>query len=84
MSKYDPLKEYLMKRATVELTYEKIEEIIGAKLPESAYNNCRLSFWRNEAFKHDPKSPQVNAWYDAGWSILEVKDKSVIFIRHSS
>jgi hypothetical protein len=75
MSKYKPLEEYLSK-VTVTLTYSEIEEILGFKLPETAYNLDQ--WWENNTSQHT----QANAWLNAGWKKESVNlGKDVTFIR---
>lgn len=68
MSKYDPLGSYLRKQTTreVALTFAEIERIIGAKLPESAFNH--RPWWSNNA----TNSVMTKVWLDAGFQSARV------------
>ncbi|MDO9537230.1 MAG: hypothetical protein Q7J68_02805 [Thermoplasmata archaeon] len=74
MGKYNPIGEYLKKsnKKTEHLTYKKIEEILGFKLPKSFYGH--RANWANI------NRPPGNAWIDAGWQVGGVKlGKSITF-----
>jgi hypothetical protein len=73
-SKYDPLTEYLQKCGTdmVTLTYTVLEEILGFRLPYSAY--AHRPWWANSGHT------QAEAWTTAGWTVKTVNlGKSIIF-----
>jgi len=78
LSKYSPLTTYLARRAKyanyVTLSFKKIEEIIGDRLPPSAYEN--RYWWSNTRNRSCSE-----AWLTAGWSVLEVNldSKTVTF-----
>ncbi len=67
MGKYDPLQQYLTslpdQQEEVALTFARIEEIIGKKLPPDAYNP-KGKWWNNTA---TASRPQAHAWLSAGW-----------------
>ena len=74
MGKYDPIGEYLKNstKKTERLTFKKIEEILGFKLPKSFYEH--RSNWANIG------RPPGSAWVDAGWQVDGVKlGKSITF-----
>ena len=83
MAKYDPLGEYLKnlpsttKRKT--LTFEKIEEIIGQEMEDSARIN--LTSWDNRRSNTTPV--RQNSWLDAGWktSMIDMENELVRFQR---
>ena len=47
MSKYEPLRQFLDQsdQTRVTLTFAKVEQILGVKLPPSAYNH--QAWWAN-------------------------------------
>ncbi|MBB3109113.1 hypothetical protein FHS18_001165 [Paenibacillus phyllosphaerae] len=72
MSKYDKLYEYLKQPVVIELYFDEINSIIGGNgLPESAFVPGS-GFWRNEIHGHENNSPQVSAWYQAGYDVDQV------------
>jgi hypothetical protein len=68
VGKYTPLENYLRdlpaNQKEVALSFEKIERIIGSKLPSSAYEYRQ--WWENEK-----EGNHVNAcaWANAGWKV---------------
>ncbi len=68
MSKHQPLAAYLrmVDADSVTLTVQKIEEIIDASLPGSAYN--RREWWGN----NDNRHYQAKAWLFVGWNVESV------------
>ena len=85
MAKYDPLRDYLRNRSVhrVTLTFDWIEDIIGAVLPPSAHTY--YEWWANE----DPEETvhvQAVAWMEAGWEVESVDflNERVIFVRAGS
>ncbi|MGP0583690.1 DUF7662 domain-containing protein [Paenibacillus timonensis] len=77
MNKYDPLEEFLKKKATIYLTFAEIEAIIGDKLPETAPTD--RTWWGNTMH---PSRTQAQAWLNAGWKVHHFeKEKGVTFIR---
>jgi hypothetical protein len=78
MSIYDPLRDYLMRHKfrELELSFPKIEEIIGRPLPRSA---DRPQWWANQVA---PGRPQREAWRAAGFdAFLIVGSRKVQFRR---
>ena len=66
-SKYDPLLEYLEKQpdsGLLELSFEEIEAILGAALPDSA--RSMRAWWANGS------TAQARAWQKAGWLVDDV------------
>lgn len=82
MSKYQPLKDYLLEiderinEVTLELLMIRVD--LGIVLPESAYKIS--NFWIND---HSQSHMQAVAWLEAGWEVeeVDVKDEWVRFIR---
>ena len=62
-NKYDPLRRFLSAdtAAPLTLSFAQVEQILGAKLPPSAY--VRAAWWSNET---DPTHSQCKAWLSAG------------------
>jgi hypothetical protein len=80
---YDALRDYLMrhKQAEFVLTYEQIEEIIGAALPRAAN---RASWW-DSLRSPDIKMPQREACLAAGFVAMRMPDgQSVRFTKRKS
>ncbi|MFP4456475.1 MAG: hypothetical protein ACLFPS_02345 [Clostridia bacterium] len=75
MSKYRRLKEYLFKcdRKIVKLSFSKVEEIVGFKLPESAY--LYRAWWANSSHN------ALRVWVPVGWyvSVIDFQKKYVEF-----
>jgi curved DNA-binding protein CbpA len=65
MSKYEPLKYFLQNsnKATVVLTFQEIEGILGFPLCHSAFNHS--AWWANDATHH----VHARAWLEAGWMV---------------
>ena len=78
--KYTPFSAYLARRArfasVVTLNLARIEEIIGADLPSSAFDSER--WWVNTR-----SSVQGQAWLDTGWEIdrVDLSERIVTFRR---
>lgn len=76
-SKYYPLYTYLQRRwgTTVDLSFERIEQLLGERLPPSARSN--RAFWSNRI----RGGFQAAAWMESGFHVLEVdlKNERVIF-----
>jgi hypothetical protein len=74
--KYHALSDYLMKSQNnvEQLTFKKIEEILGISLPNSAYNY--KAWWNNTGHQH------AETWTKAGFrtSLIEL-GLSVTFVR---
>lgn len=66
MSKYAPLRTYLMRQEenAVTLSFSEIEKIIGAGLPKSAFQHP--SWWANSP-RH---TAQSRAWRGAGYTVV--------------
>ena len=84
MRKYAPLKQHLqrMNGRPELLTFEDIEAILGAGLPESALRQS--SFWANDNHRDDyARSSQAAAWRDAGYRVawIDRDDRVVRFER---
>jgi DNA-binding XRE family transcriptional regulator len=58
---------------TLKLSFDKIESIIGARLPRTARAN--RAWWANSA------TPQGRAWLEAGWVVdaVDIEEEWVIF-----
>ena len=67
MSKYQPLADHLAGLGTKSctLTFERIEQIIGSKLPRSAWEY--RPWWANDQYH-----VQSKAWMEAGWRVVSV------------
>ena len=80
MSKYSPLRRYLsgLPSDTNEITisFQKLERIIGDKLPNSA--DRYREWWSNE---ESGSHVQAHAWMNANWMVetVNLKDKWVRF-----
>ena len=76
MGKYDPLFRYLNSdvKSQVTLSYSEIENILSAKLPDSAYKY--KEWWDNNSHV------QSKSWRDAGYKVDTVflGDK-VLFVK---
>ena len=78
MNDYDALRDYLMRQKQTEfvLSFEEIEEIIGAALPRAAH---RASWW-DSLRSPDIQMPQREACLAAGFAATRMPDgKSVRF-----
>jgi len=67
--KYFSLYNFLLKRNDdlIEITFRELEEIVGFRLPFSAYQH--RAWWANQA-KY--RRPQAMAWEAAGWKTVLV------------
>jgi hypothetical protein len=67
VAKYDELGEHLLHQSgkTITLPFDRIEEIIGAALPISAF--AHVAWWAN-----DPNRVQAASWLAAGWMVESV------------
>jgi len=80
--KYAALEQYLQdlpsRQRGVILTFQEIEQILGKKLPHSAY--AYLKWWTQES---RPRSPQKQAFIRAGWRLCSISlvDQWIEFIR---
>jgi hypothetical protein len=80
VKKFEPLAEFLRGQtlSTIELSFPRIEEIIGSKLPKSAY---RPQYWANTTAATGPVSSALKGvMYD---SFLVAGSKKVQFRRYS-
>lgn len=77
--KYRPLGDYLRLRdsATITMTFEEIERILGASLPPSARNHG--AFWANSGQTH----VWATEWMSAGWRVVghSLDEQRVTFAR---
>ena len=77
-SKYFPLENYL-NQVSITLTYSELEEILGFKLPKTAYK--REQWWENNTMNHT----QANSWLNAGWKVENINlGVDVTFVRKES
>ena len=67
MGKYRPMQLYFEKCRghSVTLTYEQFEQILGDKLPMSAYKYP--AWWGNGGHEH------ADSWLGSGWKVEEVR-----------
>lgn len=83
MNDYDALRDYLLRQKQMEfvLSFEEIEEIIGAALPRAAN---RASWW-DTLRSPDIKMPQREACLAAGFVAMRMPDgHSVRFTKRKS
>ena len=79
-SKYTYLREYLASKAKfsghIRLSFRRIEEIIGDRLPQSAFNNPE--WWSNR-----PGRSHSESWLSVGWMVekIDLEKREVIFRR---
>jgi len=83
-SKYEPLGDYLSERPSmqseVSLSFAEIEDIIGARLPKSAYSY--REWWANQA--DVSTRSQAKAWLNAGFEVATVqqhRDSGSVYFR---
>lgn len=79
MSVYEPLQSYLAnsKEASVEMSYEDIERLLGRPLPRTAYGDNKRQWWANTE-----THSQALAWLRAGRKAkLDVNRQKVAFVR---
>ena len=80
-SKYAPLASWLQSHPgsvdRVSLSFEEIEQVIEAELPQSAYQH--KAWWANDTVGH----VQSKNWLDAGWRVSSrnISAKTVTFVR---
>ena len=83
MATYDPLREYLGRQQgdSCELTFDEIEEVIGARLPDVALYT--REWWANEPHP-EAKHVQANAWMGIGWRVgmVNMTKMMVRFVRN--
>ena len=79
MSKYAPLNEFLRscEAPRVSLDFVRVEQIIGAPLPKSAFSHA--AWWANNTEGHS----HSRAWIEAGWHTenLSFEKMRIDFIR---
>jgi hypothetical protein len=84
-AKYESLADYLSAtiegpghRATVTLSFDEVEQILGSPLPRSARRSP--SFWGN-----DPTHTQARAWVSRGWMtrLVSIPSKHVTFVSNT-
>ena len=79
MSKYSPLQQFLAglpgSQREITLTFYRIEEIIGSKLPKSAFQH--RAWWSNEK---DGDHVEAHSWLNAGWAVDTV-DQTKCWVR---
>ena len=79
-SKYTYLREYLASKANfserIRLSFRKIEEIMGDRLPQSAFNDPE--WWSNR-----PGRSHSESWLSVGWIVekINLEKREVIFRR---
>jgi hypothetical protein len=76
MSKYEPLRQFLagQRNASVKLSFRKIEEVLGFRLPRSAYEY--EAWWSNNETGHSHAR-----WLKGGWRTtnVDLAGRSVVF-----
>ncbi len=78
MSKYDSLKQYLnnCQKEKLVLTVKQIENILGFKLPNTAYT--KNAWWGN----NDNKHVQAKSWLESGYNTKDIRlGESITFIK---
>lgn len=70
-SKYEPLEIFLQesRQEKVDLSFRQVEQIIGGRLPKSAYTH--RAWWSNQ--KDLSNRPQARAWRSAGFIVADVR-----------
>jgi hypothetical protein len=81
MSKYEPLRRYLARQraARVEMTFNEIENMIGALLPKAA---ARAVWWDEAAASG--AAVQTRAWRGAGYRAQLGANERVVFERNAT
>ena len=81
MSKYAPLAEHLRgsSQTTVTMTFDEIEDVLGTKLPPSAFKH--RAWWSN----NPTNSVITSAWLEAGYKTanVDMQDRTLKFQRFS-
>ncbi len=81
MGKYSPLGDFLRKQraARIPMTFSEIEQLIGAKLPNS---RRYAAWWSNNPFNN----VMTQVWLDAGFKTeqVDVEARKVVFRRVGS
>ena len=79
MSKYEPLTTYLSRKrqTSILMTFEKIEGVIGVKLPPSAYSH--RAWWSN----NPTNNVMTRAWLKAGYKTasVDMEGRKLVFKR---
>ncbi len=80
MSKYEPFKKFLARRAETELpmSFEDVERTLGFTLPKSAREYP--PWWSNDT---GGGHVQARAWLDVGWRTakVDIRRERVMFVR---
>ena len=78
MSKYAPLEEFLIsqKESPVSLSYAEMENLLGFKLPSSAYKH--RAWWSNG------KKGGSKVWLRAGWLVDTVRMGETVAFRRAT
>ena len=80
MSKYEPLKEFLMseKQSEIKLSFLEIERIMKSHLPNSAYTYN--AWWTNGG------QSQAESWMSAGYitKSVDIPNRTVVFCRQNT
>jgi len=78
MSKYEPLPQFLVRQrgGSIKLSFDRIEQILGFRLPNSAYEY--EAWWSNNETGHSHAR-----WLKAGWRTtnVDLTGRSVVFER---
>ncbi|MBV4432721.1 hypothetical protein KM803_15565 [Clostridium tyrobutyricum] len=79
--KYIGLKKYLQSSITpiVTLSFNDIEQIIGDKLPKSAYNHAEV-WWAND-HTHSQSIAWIDSEYETDYVTDTYKDEKIIFVK---
>jgi hypothetical protein len=80
MSKYEALPQFLRGHSgSLRLKFREIEDILGFKLPKSAYDH--EAWWSNNATGHS----HARTWIRAGWrtAAVDLKARKVTFEQDS-
>lgn len=79
MSKYNPLRDYLLKQrlGEFELTFREIESILGFKLPASA---DRPQWWANQRAEG---RPQRESWRAGGYDAFLILGSDKVTFRRA-
>jgi hypothetical protein len=82
MAKYDPITAFLRRQPSekdaIQLSFQRLEEIIGDDLPPSAYYD--RTWWGNTVNR---TRVQAHAWLNAGWMVdsVDLARRHVTFVR---
>lgn len=81
MSRYEPISEFLKSQAAKEIIidFNKIEQIISRKLPQSAFQYN--AWWANNPSHHS----HARAWTNIGWKTqdVDIENKKVKFVKEN-